>query len=575
MTTASWVARYLGAAVLVAAVIVARRPDAVTMPQFWAEDGSIFFKENLLLGFLTALAKGYHGFPQLVHRLIGYVGGLVPLAEAPRVYTTAAIALTALMLAMFALPAFRHVVRSDALRMLFGVAVASAPFRQEVLATPTNIGWFTAVWLALVGVMRLPGSGWALAGLAVAAGVAIFSTPLSVVGVPIWLVRAWTSVRTRTWRVAGFWATLLVAQAVVFVLAWLVQSDAQRSGLLGADARYRPFEIIASPRMLAFTLDRVVEVVWPLPGGTVTLGVAGVLACWAGLVVGLLGASAAGGFRTAMPLLVLAYFLLATALVYAAGRPLLVAVPSSEVAGRYAVFPTALAVLTLLVLLDDLPQWPRRVCGAVVAVVLAVLWQPSFAVEPLRDVEWPTWAGRLEQKLASGSRVPMSIPSNPPWNPIVFDPVDWHPATVPAPNAVLGGLGTHGGFKILFRSECAGLAAVEIALAAARASARGDLAVSLVDDESGRAVLWRRLPRAGLALDGSPLVVAFDPLASSRDRGYTFRLQAVGNDVEATILVMGWSEDRDSAESLYGGQTLAGDAAFRYGCIPATKPIAR
>src|SRR4029077_13188771 len=90
-----WLLRYLGGATVLAAIIVARRPDAVTNPQFWAEDGYIFFFENLTLGFGRAFLKFYNGYPDLAHRLIAMAGGWVPFAEAPRVYTTTAIVTTA------------------------------------------------------------------------------------------------------------------------------------------------------------------------------------------------------------------------------------------------------------------------------------------------------------------------------------------------------------------------------------------------------------------------------------------------------------------------------------------------
>jgi len=58
-----WLLRYLGVTALLAAIIVVRRPDAVTNPQFWAEDGYVFFYENLTLGFPHALAKLYFWLP--------------------------------------------------------------------------------------------------------------------------------------------------------------------------------------------------------------------------------------------------------------------------------------------------------------------------------------------------------------------------------------------------------------------------------------------------------------------------------------------------------------------------------
>jgi hypothetical protein len=189
-----WLVRYLGVTALLAGIIVVRRPDAVTNPQFWAEDGYIF-SENLTLGFGHALLKLYNGYPNLVQRLIAMLGGWVPFAAAPRVYTTSAIALTAFALASFSLPAFRHLVRSDALRVVFGIAAVSAPFDREVLSNPTNLGWFIAIWLSLLSVMRLARQPWEVVLLGLLGSAAVFATPLATINLPLWLLRGWRGVR--------------------------------------------------------------------------------------------------------------------------------------------------------------------------------------------------------------------------------------------------------------------------------------------------------------------------------------------------------------------------------------------
>ena len=208
--------RYLGTVALLAAVICARRVDAITNPQFWAEDGCLFFVENATLGFWRALGTFYRDFPYLLPRLIALVGGVGPVAEAPRIYTTSAIALTAFAVATFATRAFRHIVRSDALRVVWCVAVVSLPsagVAEVVLGTPTNLGWFVAIWLTLLSVMRMPRRGWQLALLGVAAGVAIFSTPLAIITLPLWLLRAYRA------RVRNDRRELTMSLAVVALLA--------------------------------------------------------------------------------------------------------------------------------------------------------------------------------------------------------------------------------------------------------------------------------------------------------------------------------------------------------------------
>jgi hypothetical protein len=79
-TRRRWGLRYATVACVLALIIVALRPDVVTNPQFWAEDGSIYFQENLTIGFLPAFLKLYRGYPNLAQRLVAPAGGWVPFA---------------------------------------------------------------------------------------------------------------------------------------------------------------------------------------------------------------------------------------------------------------------------------------------------------------------------------------------------------------------------------------------------------------------------------------------------------------------------------------------------------------
>jgi hypothetical protein len=213
-----WGRRYATVAGVLALIIVGRRPDVLTSPQFWAEDGSIYFQENLTVGFLPAFVKLYRGYPNLAQRLVALVGGWVPFACAPRVYTTRAIAVTALALASFCLPGFRHIVRSEGLRLGFCVACVCVPGGVESFATPTNIGWFLVVWLVFLSLMRLPASAWRVAALGAGGAIAVFSTPLAVLMSPLWLLRAAAGGARRDRHDVAFAATLLVAMCVVLAM---------------------------------------------------------------------------------------------------------------------------------------------------------------------------------------------------------------------------------------------------------------------------------------------------------------------------------------------------------------------
>jgi len=101
-TRRRWGLRYATVACVLALIIVARRPDAVTNPQFWEEDGFVFFYQNLMLGFWGALRMLHEGFPYLIQRLIAAAGGAVPFTLAPRICAAVYPALAAHRRAPFA-----------------------------------------------------------------------------------------------------------------------------------------------------------------------------------------------------------------------------------------------------------------------------------------------------------------------------------------------------------------------------------------------------------------------------------------------------------------------------------------
>src|SRR5262249_21268680 len=160
----------------------------------------------------------YRGYPDLAQRLIAMVGGWVPFAHAPRVYTDGAIAVPALTLACFCLPAFRHIVRSEGLRLGFCVACVCVPGGVESFATPTNIGWFLAVWLVFLSLMRLPASPWRVAALGAGGAIAVFSTPLAVLMKPFWLLGAAAGGGRRHRNDVAVAATRLGAAWLVFTV---------------------------------------------------------------------------------------------------------------------------------------------------------------------------------------------------------------------------------------------------------------------------------------------------------------------------------------------------------------------
>jgi hypothetical protein len=570
-----WLPRYLGVAVLLAGIVAARRPDAVTNPQFWAEDGYVYFYENLVLGFPRALRTLYFGYPYLTQRLIALVGGLLPLADAPRLYTSSAIALTALSLAAFALPAFRHLVRSDGLRVLFGIAAVCLPFDQEVLSNPANVGWFLAIWLSLLSVMRLPRQAWKVALLTLCGWVVIFTSPLAIVNLPLWLLRGWWGVRRRDPLEVGCSAALLAGAGALMVLC----------GRLGADASWTPsgakgFTLLSDPqgflgRYLALTFYWAAAL--PLRPGTLVGHPADIAAPIVGalLLAGLIVLSVAGRLRSLPALLTATYLFLGSFLVLLLGRPVYFFILSSwnALPTRYLVFPGAMFLLTVVATFDALPasHW-RTLAGVGIGALLVWAWAPRFVVPPFRDEHWSRQAALIEEKLRTSSPEPLHVPMNPAWTPLDFDPLDMSRETPVDARQVLADLGRDGTVRQTFVSRCDGLRMIEVQVATRAPSARGALALSVIESAAGRKIAQSTILRSDVAPGRSSRVLYFDPIAASAGQRYTLVVQALENDLDATVQVLGAPGDPYPAgEATVDGRPVDGDASFRYGCARPRK----
>jgi hypothetical protein len=413
--------RFVLVAIVLALVIVLRKPQALLHAQFRAEDGNVFFWEQLTLGFWGALAKQYAGFPYVVHRMLGALAAFVPIAAVPLAYNAATIALTALAMATFAVRSFRHLVRSDHLRAAVCVALVSMPGGDELLATPTNLGWWLAIWLVLLSVMRPPRTSWGVALWCAGGVLAIWSTPLAPVAAPLWVLRAVVGAPRLT-RGTVFAATMLVA-----LVALMASTDSLGAGPPPTrwGVHHLGWALRTLPLLIASSLDWITL---PAPACE-WLERHGAFAIVAPAVI----AAAAVAFavrdlrlqgRVTCGLAV--YLVVCSLYLIIAGRPVMGTLVRDELPGVHvSVFAVlgprhrALAVFAVLLLvavvIDQARRTAVRLATAVVAgLVLALVWVGQFRVAPSRDVHWQVWAARLEQKLATGSPEPLVIPSDPP-----------------------------------------------------------------------------------------------------------------------------------------------------------------
>jgi hypothetical protein len=136
--------------IFVGLVLFYRKPDALLNPQFWAEDGTVFFQDNYTNG-LTAIFAPHAGYFQLLLRLIAYLAGWFPLELQPAAYNYFSFGITLAVVAKLFSKRL-HLPRS----FLFAAAVPLVTHTGEILLCLTNLHWITSLLLIFLLIQDSP-----------------------------------------------------------------------------------------------------------------------------------------------------------------------------------------------------------------------------------------------------------------------------------------------------------------------------------------------------------------------------------------------------------------------------------
>lgn len=140
-----------GAAFIACAAILAyRKADSLLNPQFWAEEGPIYYGPALMRG-ARLLFFPYEGNLYVIHRAIAYGATLVPVAYAPAFFNYAAYALNLAVIGY--LLAARIGVRAT---WLLALAAVLVPHTGEVLVNMVNLHWVLALAMLVMAVSEEP-----------------------------------------------------------------------------------------------------------------------------------------------------------------------------------------------------------------------------------------------------------------------------------------------------------------------------------------------------------------------------------------------------------------------------------
>lgn len=216
------------------AAAVSRRPSVLTNPQFWAEDGPVFYKQARELGLFETLVIPYGGYLLTWPRVVASVSPALPLAYGPLLFNVAAL-LTQALPAIFLSSGRMRGLGPLPVRILLALLYLGVPNVATVMGNLSNAQWHLAILSFLIVVAAPPKSSWAAAFDVVALGLGALTGPFAAVLFPIALGVAW--VRRDRWSMIHAGILGLGALTLPYTLA----SSIRRTSIGGLGASLTGF----------------------------------------------------------------------------------------------------------------------------------------------------------------------------------------------------------------------------------------------------------------------------------------------------------------------------------------------
>ncbi|HEY1763449.1 MAG TPA: hypothetical protein VGF85_00910 [Opitutaceae bacterium] len=172
-----------------AAILCLRRAEALTHPQFWAED-AYFFQRAYVLGW-SSLVESYAGYLHTILRLISEAAVRIDASRGPALFVAAAFLLTLYV----ASRALSERCPLPCLGGAFALAIVLVPSTYEVLLTVVNLQWVLAAGLILLLLSRDPSGAGQWTHDLVSAALLGLTGPYAVILAPLF---AWRAFRRRS-----------------------------------------------------------------------------------------------------------------------------------------------------------------------------------------------------------------------------------------------------------------------------------------------------------------------------------------------------------------------------------------
>ena len=395
------------AAVLIISLLLifSRRPDAVLNPQFWAEDGKIWFEQAYHNGIITSIFTPEAGYFQTISRIVAAFSQFFPFEYAPSIFNFSAI--SAKLLVVFFLSSNRlERLLPDLPARLFAVFIYLAlPHSYETHANLTNVQWHLALLSCLI-ITAVPSEKkvWKIFDYAVIA-ISAVSGPFCLLLFPVAVIKYWFEKDKRTLILLAILSIGCVIQGIS-----LTVNERPTRAPLGASVKL--FMKIVGGHWFAASLVGEKGLAWTLnkpfwkDGVSVIINLAG---------FGLLIYAFLKSKTELRLLLIFSALIVITALISPAAAgdvPQWSVMWFAPVGSRYWLIPIFSLFLAVFWLARNSPHKIMRHVSTGLLVISLIGIAADWKYQPYTDFEFQKYAARFNEA-ASGEEV--LIPINPNW----------------------------------------------------------------------------------------------------------------------------------------------------------------
>ncbi len=206
----------LGLAIFVAHF--SRSPDVLLKPQFWAEDGAVFYQQAHEFGFLHSVLIPYSGYLHLFPRLVAGLSLLLPLSLVPLFFDLAALVVQCLPAIYICTPRMQN-LGPFRVRLLLAFLCFGIPGVHEVWGNLTNSQWQIALLSFLILIASPPQSRPGSWFDRIALSIGALTGPYCIMLLPIALIVAFYRRSSRTISQLAIVGVGALAQTVSLLIA--------------------------------------------------------------------------------------------------------------------------------------------------------------------------------------------------------------------------------------------------------------------------------------------------------------------------------------------------------------------